>query len=422
MKLAVLIERNNYFRYLGPLIDAALARGVEVECWHNYAVPRTGPKGYEFPALESLPRFVNGRPATRCYQGARELATLLSGHGPSAVLSLTPSTWHFDGERPDLKSAWFCVPSGPEFWNLSGARGCLGSDLVGVWSPYWLRWALEYFRKSGQTRVGDEIEDAIAARAVSVGAPELDQLRLVDPEEVRRRYGLPAKRPIVLLLQYPWRSNPPTFLARRIYAEPSQALQVVSMLAARRLDAWPYVRRGWNDRHVVRAIRAFCDRNEALLVIKSRLKDPVPQYARAAADLMLYDECPYPVTILELLATSALCIHFFSTVAYEAAFSGVPSICIEPPGLLDSPELDQAFFRKLYNSKEGESFQFRGVTTVLKVPEVIEQLPGRALGEYQLDRKAQAVYVEKFLGYGDGRSADRFLDVVHEFVEKGGRG
>lgn len=422
MKLAVIIERHNYFRHLGPLIDAALARGVEVESWHNYGIPQTGRKGYEFPAIEAIPRFAHGSPVSCPYQDARELVELLSEHAPSVVLSLAPRVKHVGGDWPHFQSAWVSVPYGPEFWSLHGALGCLSSDFVGVWSPYWLRWALEYFRESGQTREGDEAEGKIAARAVFVGFPELDQLRLLDPEEVRRRYGLPANRPIVLLLQYPWRSNAPTFLARRIYAEPSQALQVVSMLAARRLDAWPYVRRGWNDRHVVRAIRAFCDRNEALLVIKSRLKDPVPQYARAAADLVLYDECPYPVTILELLATSALCIHFFSTAAYEAAFSGVPSICIEPPGLLDSPELDQAFFRKLYNSKEGESFQFRGVTTVLKVPEVIEQLPGRALGEYQLDRKAQAVYVEKFLGYGDGRSADRFLDVVHEFVEKGGRG
>ncbi len=419
MKLAVIIERHNYLRHLGPIIDAALARGDEIESWHNYAVSRTGPKGYEFPSIEAVPRFVHGTPVTRPYWESSQLAALLSEHAPSAVLSLAPPSWHFGRGLPDFKGVWFSVPYGPEFWSLHGTRGCLSSDLVGVWSPYWLTWGLEYFRASRQVREGDEAEEQITPRVAFVGFPELDQLRLVDPDEVRHRYGLLANRPIVLLLQYPWRSSPPAFLARRIYAQPSRARQVVSMLMARRSDVWPYVREGWNDRRVVQAIRAFCDRNGALLVIKSRLKDPVPRYARAVADLVLYDAGPYPATILELLSISALCIHFFSTAAYEAAFAGVPGICIAAPELLESPELDQVFFRKLYNPTEGESFQFRGVTTALSIPDVIERFPGQALDDYQLDRKAQAAYVEKFLGDGDGRSADRVLDVVREFVGKG---
>ena len=60
MKLGVVIERTNYYRLLAPVVDAALARGWEVVCFHDYAQPRTGTKGYEFPAVEVAPRFRNG--------------------------------------------------------------------------------------------------------------------------------------------------------------------------------------------------------------------------------------------------------------------------------------------------------------------------------------------------------------------------
>jgi hypothetical protein len=49
MRLAFLIYRKNYYRLLAPAVDAALARGWDVECWHDWSHPRRGGKASEFP-------------------------------------------------------------------------------------------------------------------------------------------------------------------------------------------------------------------------------------------------------------------------------------------------------------------------------------------------------------------------------------
>ena len=76
MKVAFLIERRNYYRLFGPIVDRALERGWETECWHDWGQPRTGPKGSEFP--DTAPAFRHGRPGMRTYRGSSELAALLA--------------------------------------------------------------------------------------------------------------------------------------------------------------------------------------------------------------------------------------------------------------------------------------------------------------------------------------------------------
>ena len=49
LRLVFVIERKNYYRVLGPVVDAALRRGFAVECWHDHAQPRWGTKASEFP-------------------------------------------------------------------------------------------------------------------------------------------------------------------------------------------------------------------------------------------------------------------------------------------------------------------------------------------------------------------------------------
>ena len=167
------------------------------------------------------------------------------------------------------------------------------------------------------------------------------------------------------------------------------------------------------------AVRAFCDRNGAALVVKARAKDPVPSYLARRADRVLYDEHYYPATILELLKISALCLHFFSTAAYEAAYAGVPSICIAPGADdLGFPALWREWFLSV---APGTSFNFRGAVYAIGLPEVVGGFPGKRIADFPLDPVARAQYVEKFVGFDDGKSSDRVLDAVQSLAERGTR-
>ena len=88
MRLAFLVQRANFYRLYAPIVDEALRQDWDVECWHDYSQARHGQKGYNFPAVESAPRFASGTPTFRTYQGLPDLRVLQDS--TDAVVSLSP--------------------------------------------------------------------------------------------------------------------------------------------------------------------------------------------------------------------------------------------------------------------------------------------------------------------------------------------
>jgi hypothetical protein len=161
---------------------------------------------------------------------------------------------------------------------------------------------------------------------------------------------------------------------------------------------------------VIKAVRAFASRNGAHLIVKSRLKRRPLFYTRAVADTHLYDESVYPATILELLRIASACVGFYSTTVHEAAYLGVPYVCLRPS---DRDVRGPRPVQHVFMDRSKSSWDFPGVSTVLEVPEAVASLPRRSLDDFNVDAQARAAYVEKFLGYDDGRSSKRVLDEIH---------
>jgi hypothetical protein len=203
-----------------------------------------------------------------------------------------------------------------------------------------------------------------------------------------------------------------------VYAPSTRLVQGVrTLLGARRY--WAHATRGWNDRRLVESVRAFCDANGALLVMKARRKDPVPRYAARLADRVLYDPSHHPPTILELLAAAALCVHHYSTAAMEAACAGVPSLCLAPgPAELGPPA---SGFDAVHNGEPGGLYRWPGVAYWRPLIEGFDGLAGWKLGDFPLDPEARAAYVERFLGRDDGRSSARLIDLAERLASTGRR-
>jgi hypothetical protein len=280
-----------------------------------------------------------------------------------------------------------------------GRDGFLKSDLVGLYSEHWAELALEFFREKELVRPGDGTEQQIDTKARAVGFPEMEAASLVDPREVRRRLGIPADKPVVVMLPYSYGFGPSSFRATH------RGQQWSHWALARGL-----VRQLWSDLNVVKVVRAFASRNGAHLVVKSRMKRRPPFYTRAVADTHLYDESVYPATILELLKIASVCIGFYSTTVHEAAYLGIPYVCLRPS---DRDVRGPRAVQRVFMDRSKSSWDFPGVSTVFEVPEAIASLPRSALDDFKVDAQARATYVEKFLGYDDGRSAKRVLDEIH---------
>lgn len=402
MRIAFLIQRKNYYRLLGPVVEEALRRGHRAECWHDWSHPRRG-KASEFP--DAVPAFPTGSPAVRAYRGRSDLAKQFAAAAPDAVVCLDPPD---PNVRAATRAKWLYLQYSVEILLQPTPQGILDADAVAAYSPHWIDRLVERFPAAG-------VGEAIRKKSVAVGAPEMDVVHRIDPDEVRRRLGLPSGRPVVLCLPFPLRSNPQTFWLRHVYAPSSRPSQAIRTLLAGRLEYWPHVENGWNDRRLVDGLRAFCEKNGAVLVMKSRLKDPVPGYARRLADRTFYDLSHYPPTILELLSVASLCVHAYSTAAFEAAYCRVPSLCLAPDaGDMGLPAFVHEF---VHNGSLGGIYNWPGTAYCVPLREAFDGLHRWSLADFPLDAEARKRYVERFLGFDDGRSSARLLDVAEQVVE-----
>ena len=419
MKLAFSIGAPNHYRLLGPVIDRALGRGWTVECWQDgdqKIKRRLGAWG----RTPVAPAFRCGTPAVREYGRGRAFPGLVARHRPDVLVALRRPR----GAEPDGKTRWLGLQYTLNIWEFIDAAGNTPFDAVGVHTEYWRARAADALRilmvnqgRSPDTVDAKAIEATMLGRSTVVGFPQMDQLQYVDRAALRARLGLDPGRPVVVYCPFPFRSNPRTFWVKHIYGanRPHQRL-ALRLRDGRRYTS--HVEHHWDDRAVVGAVRAFCDANGAVLVVKQRAKDPVPGYLRRAADCVIRDHAAapdYPSKLLELMSIASLCVHFFSTVAYEAAYAGVPSLCITADGKdLGFASIWQEWF---LSESIGSSFNFPGVTYPMRIGEVVTDLPRRRLADFPVEPAARAQYLEKFVGTDDGKASDRLLDRASALVE-----
>ena len=417
MRLGVVIQRKETYRLVGSVIEEALRQGMDVVCWHNYGHPQKGLKAYQFPSEESVPRFIHGRPVVRSYRSPSELKALLLEDSVGCVIALEPPVAHFPECRPWEGPPWILLQYlGDTVYNC-GPIDLLTADAIAVHSEWWVKWMVRRLAAEGRIDDPERFEGELREKSVIVGVPELDQISLLNPDPARVRWGIPAGKPVVVLLPFPGAVNPFSFWANRIYLESNPLKQMASIVLKKRWDYWQWVRDGWNDEAVVENIRRFCDQNGALLVVKSRLKTPIPRYTARLADICLYDESPrYPATILDVLSIASFSIGFYSGAVLESIALGVPHLTISFSGR-DYYDLDPSHlvcFDTYYGHEEGSIFQFQHATTAMTIPEVIRKLPHLQLADFSMKEEARAAYLSKFCGPVDGTASARVLEIAKQ--------
>lgn len=414
MKAAFVIWRISQYRFFSSAIEEAFNRGWDVECWHDYGHPQTGLKAYQFPDENHVPVFRNGVPLVRHFQSQDELEQLPEQTKVDVVFS-------GDGGAKGLSEKISCryielQHNAEIFWGKSPTQ-LLFATGIAMYSPWWLDYATEYYRTAGLL---DEPWDAFKRRleqkTTFVGVPEFDQQNSINPEHVREKYGLPKDKKVVCLLPFPAISSL-AFWPRHIFLESSRLKQLMQIAYKRRFEYLRRVFDGVNERAFAKSLRAFCDRNDALLVVKSRKKTPVYSHLAAESDLVLFDRGHYPATLFELLKIADLSMSFQSNAVFASIAFGVPHYSVRIPvdDFFDSDtERDRnsrVRFSNYFNLGPDGPFDFEGVTTATDIPEAIAELPGRKLSSFVLNPERTDQYVAKFVGAIDGQSSARLLDI-----------
>ena len=413
MRVAFVVHRLSDYRVFGPPIERALERGWRVECWHDYGRPRNGLKGHQFPDVGLCPVFRHGEPDVRPYSSTADLAQWIEQGEAAAVISTGTAWSDTAGSILSRRPFWVCLQDGLDTFLNSPIDMVDHCDLLALHSPWWVEWAASYYARLAGVDDSGACRARLESRSDFVGRFDLDSADLVDRDEVRRRWEIPADQPVVVLLPFPQGVGRNTFWPRRVFMEPNRARRLLNVVSH---GQFRYCQKAWGDVHddsVVTAVRAFCDRNNALLLVKSRAKTPIPAYTQAVADKCVYDDSFYPSTTIEALSIAAACINYYSSGVMEAAALGVPNVCITFNAEdYAEKEVCDSYFQDFFSDKEGGMFQFDGMSRTLSIEEALVDLPSCTLDDLSVDPGAQREYVRRFLGWGDGRSAERLLNMI----------
>jgi hypothetical protein len=246
-------------------------------------------------------------------------------------------------------------------------------------------------------------------RSAVCGSTMLDQVsRVGDRAVLRRKFGLPVDRPVVLFMslkmeagagdrRYIWGGGPA--LARAALAAASGRGRLVREVLAGN----PY-------RSLADSVRAFCRRHGASLVVKSREKNRDPRFVRTMADVLVErDDEVFPYTSIQLMAAADLCIHFQSGAVVEAAFCRVPSLSVKIP---PPYEPDLPAYEETWGARPGSLQNWAGVVWSAGLAEAPALLAERQLHAWTVDPEARRAYVERYLGFDDTRSSERVLETI----------
>ncbi len=433
MKLVFPILRMNWYRVLATTIDAALAAGHEVECWHS-----TGENHWASnrPNTERLPRFIHGAPAVFDYDSDSAFLQLLTDHSPDAVLSLC-NPWsnavcdHF--QPASARPLWVTVATNDSFIGVTTPermsaismivlrtqheKACLIDDHTadvrallsrieaepGLHGPFHLNLIRDRLQNPWSTAMIDHVH----ARTVVTGYPLLDSAKTIDAAAVRAQWGLPATGPIIGCLSSPYGTVLNVAWEKAFVAKS------------------PWRRRYWNGRwrglksalnpapceeQVMQALKQFCNHHNAPLVVKLRHTQDATPWMRKLADKIVGEESYYPHSAVELAGIASVMFGFFSTGAPEAIAAGKPFVNLGIPGY-NREDWERA------TSMFAGMFEHPGATWTFEAANWIRMASSLPMEALTLDVAALRAYANLFCGPLDGRHAARVIHALEQLAD-----
>ncbi len=341
-KALFLIDRQLYYKYLAPVIDELLGRGIAVVCLHDYGDSpnrQSGIKADQFPLLSSCPQFANGSPTVRSRVKLAQIEETIREEDVDLVVSLHGPN-HYEISPPMReRMVWVQVQHGHDCFR--DEAGVAEADIFACYSSVWPL----HFMSSA------------TANTCYVGCPAMDAVEY-SRARIVEKYALPNGREIITYFanDEPRLTWVPHFLDRMWYRF------VFNDDAWGRNLSWLYLFLSHafvTELGLVRELRAYADARNALLVIKSRAKRKLSMRIAALADFVLYDETYYPATNYELMSISSLVVCIASTAQLEAAYFDTSAVSVYPSRLAKffCMDLDKCFPLDLpANTQTLESF------------------------------------------------------------------
>lgn len=431
MRTAFIIERINHYRTFATLITEGLIRDHDIECWHLCSEGgKESEKGYLYPEPDKIPLSIaaNSNLSIKSFRSKEEMASEISSRSEvDCIISLSPPEFIDHTDRLNsFKGVWCIIMHGPDSFKEIARfdKIPINKNIKRIFFPYtqhFFDWGMDFSNRF--LPLATRYFNQPSVDVVPSGCPMYDESILkIDPLKARKKFGIPDGQKTVVYLPYsylPSKENKSTrawqaaFSNIHIHRRVSRRFNDDSFerysplkIAAGYLDglvkilpdatAREHLIKGWHEPGIIKALRAFCDRNNLLLVIKPRKKFDFSEEIYRQAHIIIDDDesQQYPSKLQELLSTAALGVGFFSTAVIEAIYQSVPFINVEC--------LDQRFMdidkRPWHPNHSGSIYNFDDVVWNFSTKDLVEKLPELPLSHFALDPIQQEHYSRKFLG------------------------
>ena len=452
MNIVFIIRRHNFFKFLASIIEETLKRGHEVECWHDLTHPTGGMKGYLYPAIEKSPFYNGGHNNLKIKEINEErgfeqlLGEKLVKDDIDFFVGLEQLNAHLkESLKEYLNGKWCIIMHGidtfgevqilPLVKHFKYKRYCF------VYSEYFFQFGIEWIKKYFPEK--SYYFETNYTSVVPIGCTIIgnrNKLSNIDSGEIRRKYGIPANKNIVIYLPFTGNEKIPTnknqalveaftgiiynkyksrsiiitnnswksylrFIIRKIYC-----YIAIFMFKESRL----LMIKRYNESRLFREIRKFCAKNNLLLVVKPRLKLPVVDSIKNNADIFIIDEekNQYPTVLQELLSIADLTIGGYSNAALESVSFGVPYVVIKVSDFM----FDHEAHRSIYPNDSGSMFNFKSAVNHWDASTVFSDFRNMSIKDFKIDPKDKEEYLEKFVGPLEETAAIRFCNYMENIL------
>lgn len=415
MRIGFIILRDTFFKTLGKLVEASAQAGHKPVLLYD-SVSSLGSKSSQSVTPEKLAVFAGVDPEVHEFQYG-DLDKVSGKFGVDVVC--VHEGYHFLQGKLDKvqvsRKAGARFVSLPHFFEIAHhpPAALEAFDLTVYLSDYARYAHFEIAEATNQL-------PAYQAKSFVGGSPMFDQLRGLNKVSAKAELGLPADKAVILLMSpvispiTPWR-----YQFWRGQSQLGRLKGAFTNFTLRDpLQSW--VPNDWSE--IFASIRAFANRNNALLLTKSRGKQPNQQFEISGSDQYFdgTDDVYYPTfSTYKLMAAADLCITVNSMAAAEAVAAGVPSINIYVPHTDFSGTLsrqDVRYYDEFLNGTPGSLMNYQGCVWSVHHRNSVGLIGKSSLADFRLDPKARQDYVSKFLGIEDIPASQRILTKIESLI------
>jgi hypothetical protein len=312
--------------------------------------------------------------------------------------------------------------------DIDGGKLIENWDLITVVNNLWRKWVVKYLEEINPQKA------KYAQEAVAIGNPEFDQIPQLkfEREKILKKYGVPTDKKIIFMALPADYSIPVIYkmlffnkFITKIINLPVLKQLFKKYVCGRKnalIKNWDRIR-SYVD--VLKKIRKFSDRNNALIICKRRHKDKqLKRCERKYIDMIFEEGEFYPFRTLELLSIADVYIGFESLCFLEAIGTGKPAINLISPLRLyfSDAGLNGVYWNKLWLD-DNAMFKIKDVSEVYnmlkdedwnRLCKKMEGSLSEQIEKYNSGRRQE--FLKTFFGGSEFNSAGRFLNAVEKIL------